>query len=190
MACFWLVGCAVRQRQNPRLFPAVIERMETPDLIEPPLAVKRVEVMRIARGELARFQITATQVCIAKCLGTLTREKMKAQPAPVHAGHSLGFSKEGDKQQQNEIGIDLRLELQIARKIFGSDLASSVFELKRRVQRVVEFLHKHDQRPDISIADPCARIVLFELFNQPARIVNTDVKLIARAPQKCACELA
>ena len=105
-------------------------------------------------------------------------------------GHSLGFSKEGDKQQQNEIGIDLRLELQIARKIFGSDLASSVFELKRRVQRVVEFLHKHDQRPDIAIADPCARIVLFELFDQPARIVNTDVKLISRTPQKRARELA
>ena len=92
--------------------------MKAADFIETPLAVERVEVMRVARRELARLEIAAAQICIAKCLRALAREKVKAQPAPVHARNSLRFSKEGDKQKQNEISIDLRLELQIARKIF------------------------------------------------------------------------
>jgi len=93
------------------------------------MTVERVEVMRVAGGELARLQITAAQVCIAKCLGALACEKMKAQPAPVHARNPLGFSKERNKQKQNEIRIDLRLELEITRKIFRSDLTDSAFEL-------------------------------------------------------------
>src|SRR5262245_9617913 len=135
----------IRQRQNPRLFRTVIERMKASNLIEPPMSIERVEVMRVACGQLACLQITAAQVCIAKCLRTLAGEKMKAQPAPVHTRDSLGFSKERNKQEENEIGIHLRLELQIARKILGSDLASSVFELERRMQCVIEFFHERDQ---------------------------------------------
>src|SRR5215831_17005725 len=78
-----LVGGAVRQCQNPRSLCAVIERMKTPDFIEPTHAVERVEIMRVARGELACFQITAPQVCVAKCFGALPCKKMKPQPAPV-----------------------------------------------------------------------------------------------------------
>ena len=121
--------------------------------------------MCVARGQLACFQITATQVSIAKRLGALAREKMIAQPAPVHARDSLGLSKECDKQKQNEVSIDLRLELQIARKVFRSDFADPTLELKCRMQRVIQFLHEHDQRPDIAITYACAGIVLFELFN-------------------------
>ena len=156
------VRSAVRQRQNSLTLRAVIEGMKPSDFVEPAHAIERIE-------------ITAAQVWIPKCLRALPGEKMKAQPAAVSARNSLGFSKKCDKQKQNKIRIYLRLELKIARKIFRCDFARSTFELKRRVQRVVEFLHKHDQRPDISIAYPCARIVLFELFNQPARIVNTHV---------------
>src|SRR6266542_31730 len=104
--------------------------MKAPDFIEPPLAVERVEVTRVARRKLPRLQITATQVSITKCFRALAREQMKAQPAPIHARDSLGFSKERDKQKQNKIRIDLRLEFQIARKIFGGDLADTAFELK------------------------------------------------------------
>src|SRR6266545_383433 len=164
--------------------------MKAADFIEAPMTIERIEVMRVAGGELARLQITAAQVCIAKCLRALACEKMKVQPAPVHARDPLRFSKEGNKQKQNEIGIDLRLELQIARKIFGSDLADSAFELKRSMQRVIQFFYKHDERADIAITYARARIVLFELFNEPARIINADVKLIARAAQKRARELA
>src|SRR4029077_4631053 len=89
-----LVRAAICQGQDPRPFCAVIERMKAPDLIETALAIEGVEVTGVARGELARLQITATQVCIAKCLRALAGEKMKAQPAPVHTRDSLGFSKE------------------------------------------------------------------------------------------------
>src|SRR5438094_3038593 len=120
--------------------------MEASNLIEAALAVESIEVMRVARCELACLQITATQICIPKCLRTLARKKMKTQPAPVHARDALGFSKERDKQKQNEISVDLRLELQITGKILGSNLAGSVLELKRGMQGVIEFLHEHDQR--------------------------------------------
>src|SRR4029453_12176798 len=115
---------------------------------------------------------------------------MKAQPTPVHARNALSFSKEGDKQKENEISIDLSLKLQIARKIFRSDLADSALELKCRMQCVIQFFHEHNQRPNIAVANSRARIVLFELLNEPARIVNADVKLVPRAPQKCAREFA
>src|SRR5438874_3193661 len=151
--------------------------MKAADFIDAPRPIQSIEVMRVARCELARLQITATQICIPKCFGALAREKMKTQPTPVHARNSLGFSKERDKQKQNEIGIDLRLEFQIAGKIFGSNLAGSVLELKRRMQGMIEFLHERDQRSDISITHACAWIMLFELFNEPAGIVNADVKL-------------
>src|SRR6266513_3613201 len=163
--------------------------MKAPDLIEAPLGIEGIEVKCVALCEFARLQITAAQVRVAKCLRALARKKMKAQPAPVHARDSLGFSKEGDKQKQNQIGIDLRLKLQIACKIFRSDLADSAFELERRMQRVIQFFYEHDQRPDVSIAHACAGIVLLELFYEPARIINSDVKLIARPAQKCAREL-
>src|SRR5215471_5574013 len=144
--------------------------MKAPDLIEAALTVECVEVMRVACRELAGLQITATQVCITKCFGALACEKMKTQPAPVHVRNSLGFSKKRDKQKQNEIGVDLRLKLQIARKIFRSDLADSTFELKRRMQGMIQFLNEHDQRANIAITNACARIVLLQLFNEPARI--------------------
>jgi len=164
--------------------------MEAPNLIEAAVAVESIEVMRVTRCELARLQIAAPQICIPKRFRALAREKMKAQPAPVHARNALSFSKERNKQKQNEIGVDLRLELQIAGKIFGSDLADSGLELKRCMQGMIEFFHEHDERPDISIAHAGTRIVLFELFNEPARIINADVKLVARAPQKRARQLA
>src|SRR5437667_375487 len=103
---------------------------------------------------------------------------------------ALDFSKKCDKQKENKISIDLRLQLEIAREIFRSDLARAAFKLKRGVQCMIDFFHEHDERPDIAITHPRARIVFFELFNEPARIVNTDVKLVAGAAQKRARELA
>src|SRR2546429_600352 len=68
--------------------------------------------------------------------------------------------------------------------------ATDFIEAPRPVQGMIEFLHEHDQRPDIAITHACARIMLFELFNEPARIVNADVKLIASAPKKRSSKLA
>jgi len=88
------------------------------------------------------------------------------------------------------VTISFRVLVRFFRKIFRCDLAHSAFELERGVQRMVEFFNKRDQRSDISVPHPSTRIVLFELFNQPARIINADVKLVACPPQKCAGEFA
>src|SRR6266550_2581266 len=58
------------------------------------------------------------------------------------------------------------------------------------MQRMIKFFYEHNQRPDIAVTHSCSRIVLFELFNEPARIVNANIELIARLPQKCASQLA
>src|SRR5207244_8484568 len=99
--------------------------------------------------------------------------------------NALRFPEKRDKQKQNKVSIDLRLELEIARKIFRCDLADSPFELKRSMQRVIQFLHKHDQRSDIAIAQPCARVMLLQLLDHPARIINANVKLVAGGSHKC-----
>ena len=72
--------------------------MKTPDLIEAAHAIERVEIMRVARRELARFEITASQVCVAKCVWALPGEKMEVQPAPVSLRNTLGFSEKSDKE--------------------------------------------------------------------------------------------
>ena len=118
--------------------------MKTPDFIKTTDTIKRLQVTCVARGELACFQITATQVWIAKCLGALSREKVKPQPAPVSFRNALGLSEKRDEQKQNKIRIYLRLELEVARKIFRPDLADSPFELKRGMQCMIEFFDEHD----------------------------------------------
>src|SRR6266700_388239 len=108
--------------------------MEAPDFIEATLPVECVEIICVAGGKLACFQVTAAQIFIAKRLRTLAGKKMKAQPAPVGSRNSLRFSKKGDKQKENQISIDLRLQLEIAGEIFRGDLARAAFELERGVQ--------------------------------------------------------
>ena len=62
---------------------------------------------------------------------------MKTQPATIGPGNALGFAKESDKQEEDEIRIDLRLELEIARKFFRGDSALAVLELERGVERMI-----------------------------------------------------
>jgi len=93
----------------------------------------------------------------------------------------LSLSKKGDKQKENKVSIDLRLKLKVTGEIFRCDLARAALELKRGMQGVIDFFDKHDQRPDVAIGQSATRIVLFELFNQPARIINADVKLVPGA---------
>ena len=57
------------------------------------------------------------------------------------------------------------------------------------MQRMIDFLHEDDERADIAVAHARAGIMLFELLNEPARIVNTHIKLISSATQKRAREL-
>src|SRR5436190_19446703 len=134
-----LLCLASRQRQNSLSLRTVIERMKPSDFIETTNGIKGVEKTCVAGRKLARLEVTATQVCVAKCLGTLPGEKVKTQPAAVGRRDALRFPEKGDEQQQNQVSVHLRLKLKVARKIFRRDLALSAFELERRVQRVVEF---------------------------------------------------
>ena len=72
--------------------------MKSPDFIETTNGVESVEIARVAGRKLTRLEVTAPQVRVAKCLGTLPREKMKTQPAAVGRRDALRFSEEGDKQ--------------------------------------------------------------------------------------------
>ena len=172
------------------LFGAVIERPKTPDLIDPAHAVERVQKFRVMGRELRRLEITAAQILGLKRAGMLRGEKMKAEPAPIGARDLLRFSKKGDEEQQDQISIDARLELEVAREIFRSDLTLPGFELQRGVQRVIDLFHKRDERPDVAIVQTGAGIVPLELFDQPARIINADVELIIGVPEKGAREFA
>ena len=58
------------------------------------------------------------------------------------------------------------------------------------MQRVIDFFDKHDEGSDVAVAEAGAWVVLLELVDQPARIINTDVKLVPRLSQKCARQLA
>ena len=113
---------------------------------------------------------------------------MKTQPAAIGPGNALGFAKESDEQEKDKIGIDLRLELEIARKFFRGDPALAVLELERGVQRVIQFLNENDEGANVGIAQSAARVMPLELIDEPARIIDPDVKLIAGVPKKSARE--
>ena len=81
-----------------RSFCAVIQRMEAADFIEAALAVESIEIMRVARCELAGLEIATAEICVAKCVWALPGEKMEVQPASVSLQDTLGFSKKCDKE--------------------------------------------------------------------------------------------
>ena len=112
---------------------------------------------------------------------------MKAQPAAIGARDALRFAKESDEQQEHEISVDLRLQLEVAREIFRLDFAPAGLELQSRVQRVIEFFDEDDERTDVRLVQSGARIVPLKLFDEPARIIDADKEPIVRVSQrKCA----
>src|ERR1043166_8746894 len=99
---------------------------------------------------------------------------MKPQPTAVRARDALCFAEERNEQKQHEVSVHLRLELEVAREIFRTDLARAVLELERSVQRVIDLFDECDQRTNIVIAQTGAWIVALESVDQPARIINAD----------------
>ena len=142
----------LHQREDVRFFGGIIERTKFADFIKAPDTVECIEIVGVAGGELASFEIATAQIFIAEGIGTLPAEKMKTQPAAIGAGNALGFAKESDKQEEDEISIDLRLELEIAGKFFGGDPALAIFELEGGVQGVIQFLNKNDEGANVGIA--------------------------------------
>src|SRR5438132_1913576 len=179
----------LHQRENVRFFGGIIQGPKFADFIKTPDTVEGIKILSVAGGELAGFEIAAAQIFIVEGIGTLPAEKMKTQPAAIGAGNALGFAKESDKQEQDEISIDLCLQLEIARKFFRGDPALAIFELEGGVQGVVQFLNKNNERANVGIAQSAARVVAFELIDEPARIVDPDIKLIARVAEKSARDL-
>src|SRR5947208_1703588 len=98
-----LVCATSHQRENSLSLRTVIERVKPPDFIETTNRIESVEVTGVVCGKLARLEITATQIGVAKCLGTLPRKKVKTQPAAIRRRDALSFSEKGNKQQQNHI---------------------------------------------------------------------------------------
>src|SRR5206468_2576691 len=93
-----LIRSAVGQRQNSRPFRTVIERMKPPDFIQATHTIQTVEITRVARCELAGLEIATAEICVAKCVWALPREKLEVQPAPVSLRDTLGFSEKSDKK--------------------------------------------------------------------------------------------
>ena len=85
---------------------------------------------------------------------------MEAQPAPIGSRDLLRPAKEGHEQEEHQISIDPRLQLQVARVILGMNLPLAGLELERGVERVVYFLHERNQRTDVAVAQAGPRIVL------------------------------
>ena len=179
----------LHQREDARFFGGIIERTKFSDFIEPPDPVERIKILSIAGGELAGFEIAAAQIFVAEGIGTLPAEKMKTQPAAIGTRNALGFAKESDEQEENKIGIDLRLELQIAGKFFGGDPALAVLKLESGVESVIQFLNKNDEGANVGIAQAAPGIVAFELVNEPARIIDPDIELVAGVTEESTRDL-
>src|SRR5262249_54751716 len=181
---------AARQRKNIFLLCRVIERAELPNFFNAAGSIQRIEVAGITRRKLNGLQIARAQISILESVRTLTSEEMKTQPAAIGARDALRFSKKGDEQEEDEIGVDVRLELEVASKMFGRDLARAVLELDGGVERMIDFLHEGDERANVVIAKAGTRIRALELFDQPAGVIDSDVKAIVRGAQKSPRELA
>src|SRR5207244_11701195 len=61
----------VHQREDVRFFGGIIKRTKFADLIKTPDTVERIEILGVAGGKLARFEIATAQILIAECFGTL-----------------------------------------------------------------------------------------------------------------------
>ena len=178
------------QREDAHFLCAVIERAKHSDFFQAPHAIERIKKFRVARGEFGRLEISTTQVCALKRTGILLCKKMKAEPAPIGPGNFLRLAKEGNEQKEHEVGIHLRLQLEIAREFLRFYFAATGLELQRCVQRVIDFFHEHDERTNVSVVQSGTRIVAFELFDQPPRIINSDVQAVVCVAQERARELA
>ncbi len=164
--------------------------MEFADFLDPADAVEGIEVARVLGGELCGFDIAAAEVRVGVGVRIRGGEEMEAEPAAIHAGDALGLAKECDEEEEDEVGIDEGLELEVAGKFLTLDFTGALLELEGGVQGVVDLLDEGDEGADVCVADAAARVIALELIDEPAGVVNTDVELIAGASKKGAGEFA
>src|SRR5438477_456912 len=97
----------LHQREDVRFFGGIIQGPKFANFIKTPDTIEGIEILGVAGGELASFEIAAAQIFIAEGIGTLPAEKMKTQPSAIGAGNALGFAKESNEQEEDEISTDL-----------------------------------------------------------------------------------
>jgi hypothetical protein len=180
----------VHQRQNMLLFLVVAERVKISNFFDPTHAVQRIKKVGVLRRELGGFHVTSSQISVLISVTGPGLEQMKPEPAPVCSRHLLAAAEKGHIEQQDQIGIDQTLQLQISGKIFAVDTTQAGFELKGGMQGVIDLLDEHDKRPNIRIRKAASRIVLFQLLDQPAGIVDPYVQPIISGPEECTRQIA
>ena len=142
----------ITEGEDVRALAAVIEGAESSDFFKAAETIERVEIFGVTGRKLGRFQITPAQIFVAKCAGTTSGKEMEPEPAPISPRDALRFPEKRDEQQENEIGVHLRLEFKIAREFLRADLARAILELERGMERVIDFFDKHDEGTDVAIA--------------------------------------
>src|SRR6476620_28118 len=104
--------------------------MEYANLVDATGSVERVEAKRVLPAEFRGFEIAPAQIRVGIWLRMALGEEMETKPAPVGARDFLCLAKESDKEQQHEVSIDLRLELEIAGEIFAFDFPETALEIE------------------------------------------------------------
>jgi hypothetical protein len=120
----------------------------------------------------------------------LALKQVEAEPAAIGAGDTLRLAKEGNEEQEHEVGVHSRLQLQIPGEVLAGQIAFSSAKGERRVQGVIDLFHERDEVPDIRVAQPAPRIMALELLDQPSRIVDPDEEIVPAVPQEGPRQLA
>src|SRR5947207_15978103 len=102
----------LHQREDVRFFGGIIQGPKFANFIETPDTIEGIEILGVAGGELASFEIAAAQIFIVEGIGTLPAEEMKTQRSAIGAGNGLGFAKESNEQEEDEISRDRTWQLQ------------------------------------------------------------------------------
>src|SRR5207249_11285449 len=63
------------------------------------------------------------------------------------------------------------------------------FKLKRGMKSVIQFLYENDEGANVKIAQSAPGIVAFELINEPTRIIEPDIELIAGVAEESTRDL-
>src|SRR5438874_27587 len=130
----------LHQREDVRFFGGIIQGPKFANFIKTPDTIEGIEILGVAGGEFASFEIAAAQIFIAEGIGTLPAEKMKTQPSAIGAGNALGFAKESNEQEEDGTGP-------INDAIFEINTDLGVSALEQALDLAEErFVHTNDGR--------------------------------------------
>lgn len=146
----------------------VREGVEGADFIDATGGGERVEVAGVAPGERSGFGVARAEEAAGVGLRGLGIEKVEPEPFAVHGGQLRWLPKKGHEEDEDEVGVDLRLEFEVSGVGFVAGRDGATLKLESGVKRVVDLFDEGDEFLDIVIAEAGAGIVLFELIDDPA----------------------